>query len=103
MNSEGLLGPVSYPWTVRVETGPYRITVERYFNILTRESTPEDPRLGSLSAEWELVDIVDPVDRLPLTPKFKSTATGQVLDYDPRLIPEALQVRGVDLKTFRLE
>jgi len=33
---------------------------------------------------------------------FRNCETGEVMDSDPRMSPEALKERGVDIKTFHL-
>ncbi|KAK4450969.1 HET-domain-containing protein [Podospora aff. communis PSN243] len=85
MNAEGFLGPVPSPWTAR--------------------RTLHDPRLNPLPPdEWEEVqgDITLRLEYRDFDLFFRNKQTGQVLDSDPRMQPEALRQRGVDLGLFRL-
>lgn len=34
--------------------------------------------------------------------RFRNTRTGEVVNSDPRLFPEALEARGVDVRTITL-
>ncbi|EON70018.1 hypothetical protein W97_09284 [Coniosporium apollinis CBS 100218] len=102
MDSESLLGRLPNPWRVRLGWESGGIYLGRYYNSSTGVLTEEDPRLDSLPVEWERVQ----ADRTPDDPLvfalFRNKVTGEVMNSDPRLLPEALKERGVDLKTFQL-
>ena len=61
-----------------------------------------DPRLGEPPLDWEEVKSVrTPEDPLHFR-RFKNRKTGEVVNGDPRLFPDALRERGVPITTFRL-
>lgn len=108
MNAEGLLGPVPSPWIARVGSGRDEISWSRatwFVHASTKERTLHEPRLSPLSPhEWEEVqgdNTLGPEHR-GFHLSFRNKQTGQVLDSDPRMQPEALRQRGVDLEVFRL-
>ncbi|KAK7752672.1 hypothetical protein SLS62_005441 [Diatrype stigma] len=98
------LGPLPEPWRVVGTMGRASRCNFRFFNPDTGEQTAEDPRLGPLPAEWEKLgeerelECDDPLD----CAFFWNTTTGETVNYDPRLEPEALSARGVRLETFVL-
>ncbi|KAK7431767.1 hypothetical protein QQZ08_001707 [Neonectria magnoliae] len=107
-DSQALLGPLPSPWRVQVfdhfehEFRHYNY----YFNPDTDTLTPEDPRLEALP-EWERI----PFDKLErrltgddpeVLDFFKNTTDGRVVNSDPRMLPESLRKRGVELETFVL-
>lgn len=102
MDSGSLLGRLPDPWRVRLGWESGGIYLGRYYNSSTGVLTEEDPRLDSLPVEWERVQ----ADRTPDDPLvfalFRNKVTGEVMNSDPRLLPEALKEHGVDLKTFQL-
>lgn len=100
MDAEALLGPVPKPWIIQsfITNG---FPEPKYFNT-AKEIYTEDPRLGNLSADWErLPDIDIPDDRLRCA-FFKNVKTGQIINSDPRLFPEALSKRGIHIKNLHL-
>ena len=74
----------------------------RYWNSGTNFTSREDPRLGALPAEWESVQ----QERTPEDPIYfaphRNKRTGELINSDPRLLPEALIARGIKLETFQL-
>jgi hypothetical protein len=103
MNSEGLLGPLPDTWKVQVRFDAAGVNIKRYYcNSSTGVITPDDPRLHPLPPEWERIQAErtsdDPVHFAP----FKNKITGEVINSDPRLLPEVLKMQGVDLKPFQL-
>ncbi|KAH9905372.1 HET-domain-containing protein [Xylariomycetidae sp. FL2044] len=104
MDDEAVLGGLPHPWRVLVKDDANGLMKARYYNDDTGDETSEDPRLAEvlLPPEWE------PIDREwttadPLYCKwFKHRETGEVINSDPRLFPEALRERGVPLKTITL-
>jgi hypothetical protein len=58
----------------------------------------EDPRLGPLLNGWEIIDH----DAQHLHHRFTNKETRETTDFDPRLTPEALLERGVDIQYFDL-
>jgi hypothetical protein len=105
MDDEPLLGPLPFSWRVQrvrfniSDLGGYST---RYWNSETNSSTTEDPRLGSLPFPWERVNrsktTADPLTVAP----HRNKLTGEEVNWDPRMSPEALRARGVKLETFNL-
>ncbi|KAM0166671.1 hypothetical protein ACHAQE_001191 [Botrytis cinerea] len=107
-----LLGPLPSPWRVqlrRYKNSMFR-EVYHFFNPTTGETTASDPRLEPDSV-WERVEIenlgrdLEPDDPT-ICDFFKSKKTGNLINYDPRLLPEALEERllhqGKTLEIFPL-
>jgi hypothetical protein len=79
----------------------YRFVDVRHFKIKL-----EDPRLEP-DPDWERVALEDigreiTGDDPEVCCFFKHRATGEVIDYDPRMTADALRRRGVPLRTFAL-
>jgi len=64
--------------------------------------TAEDPRLGPLPDDWEKVEKERTLCDSEFVGWFENKVTGEVVNYDPRLAPESLKQRGVQLETLRL-
>jgi hypothetical protein len=103
-----LLGPLPREW--RVQCGPYsehsQRTLYRFFNSDTGELTADDPRLEP-HPDWERVEVEDlgrvlTGDDPEVCDFFRNKTTEELINYDPRLLPEALEARGVPLRTFSL-
>ncbi len=94
------LGPLPPPWKAIGTMGKNRV-VSQFFNPESGEITFEDPRLKPVE-EWERfereLDGDDPTDYA----FFRHKVTGEVINYDPRLEPEELELRGVPLRKFIL-
>lgn len=74
-----------------------------FLDLETGEETIEDPRLESLEgSNWERVDHEPTLDDPEVFDYFRNKETGEVINSDPRLLPEALKARGVYLTTFCL-
>ncbi|KAI0103035.1 HET-domain-containing protein [Nemania sp. FL0031] len=105
MHGEAVLGPVPYPWKVELRIGDEtRHWTPSFRNAETGMGTEDDPRLAStqMPAEWEPIEFEwTPADPLNCR-KFRNRDTGQVINSDPRLFPEALLERGVALRTITL-
>jgi hypothetical protein len=96
-----LLGALPRPWKVMADSGPGLRGIFRFFNPDTGETTAEDPRL-ELSAKWERIEKEIDADDPEHYDFFKHKETGEVINYDPRLEPEALEAKGVQLTWFSL-
>jgi len=103
MDGESLLGPLPYPWEHRAMEVPglYRYQ-PMYWNSITGITTRNDPRLGDLSPEWERLDQTWTPDDPMLFAPHRNKVTGNSINSDPRMLPEALTARGVKLETFCL-
>ncbi|KAF7917095.1 hypothetical protein BELL_0537g00070 [Botrytis elliptica] len=99
MDGEALLGPLPTPW----KTELYRRKDSGYSThfVKPNEKTLDDPRLSPLPSEWIEVNRDD--GPWPISKSyFKHLVTGETMDSDPRMLPQALMERGVKLRKFRL-
>jgi len=98
MEGEALLGEIPAPWTVQ-----YLGLFDRNFlNKETQEIITQDPRLASLPSEWESVDVTRTNDEPIHFAYFRNKLTGELMNSDPRILPEALEKKGIKLETFSL-
>lgn len=105
MDGESLLGPLPAPWQIRMPDwtwGNHHEPEPCYWNEDTKKLSREDPRLGDLPEEWERINVEKKYGDPLLFAPHKNRVTGEVINSDPRLLPEALAARGVKLRTFRL-
>lgn len=102
MDGESVLGPLPLSWKIQVKTR-YGVQTYQFVETATNTVTTDDPRLPSLPDEWAQVlrerTQDDPLD----SKEFRNADTGEIINSDPRMLLEALQQRGVKLKTFRLQ
>ena len=98
----GILGPLPSNWRAIIEGDAIGQPLHRYLNLKTFEQTVEDPRLSPLPPEWKRVAYERSSDDPTLFEVFSNSVTGETIKSDPRLSPEALQLRGVKLETFQL-
>jgi len=102
LDGEALLGPLPPGWHVKLVMNNTGFHEPRFCNSNTNTMVREDPRLGQVPPEWESLDQEQtPEDALLFAP-HRNNITGEVINSDPRLFPEALIARGVKLETFRL-
>ena len=103
-DANAFLGPLPSPWAAHVfsdSTGLF--TVLRFYNSETKTTCDDDPRLGPLPEEWEAVDRGERTSEDPRIFRcFKNKLTGKIVNSDPRMEPEILRGRGVELRTFTL-
>ncbi|KAM7218308.1 hypothetical protein V8F06_006231 [Rhypophila decipiens] len=98
-----LLGSLPHPWVVQAFPDcDGTCNIFRFHNPETDELSDEDPRLDPLPEEWERITR----DRTENDPGvfqcFMNKSAGETITYDPRMSPEALRARGVDIRTFSL-
>jgi hypothetical protein len=102
MNGEALHGPLPTHFERVVQVAPDSgLEFVAYVNRHTKEVHVQDPRLGPLPENWRLKSH----DKDNLFSWIVNDETGEGHDepgLDPRLTPEALKERGVDLKEFEL-
>ena len=103
MHGQALLGPLPPNFRVYSYRGNDGVDIVSYLNTQTNEFHFDNPNLGPLPSQWEQGEITewsvdDPADLV----KFRNKATGEEIDSDPRMLPEALKARGVKLETFSL-
>jgi hypothetical protein len=78
-------------------------TILHFYNSETKITCDEDPRLGPLPEEWEAVDRGERTSEDPRIFRcFRNKQTGEVVNSNPRMEPEALRHRGVKLWEFTL-
>lgn len=98
-----LVGQLAKPWIVQALAGRHGIFNDYCFlNTETREVTRKDPRLGPLPEGWERHEVERTSDDPGYFECFKHKTSGEVMNSDPRLKPEALKVQGVDLREYVL-
>lgn len=104
-DASGLLGPLPPDWSVQIHPrDASAMQQQMYANAKTGEQTSQDPRLGAMPPAWRPLDATDR-EALNLDADgnaYRNEATGEVLEDDPRLLPDALRARGVALETFVL-
>ncbi|KAL1861685.1 hypothetical protein VTK73DRAFT_6970 [Phialemonium thermophilum] len=98
----GILGPLPEGWTKVAGKDSDGYTVHNFKNQSTGVITSEDPRVPPLLPPWRALER----ERDPGCPAvwacFENTTSGEVIDTDPRMLPDALEQRGVKLETFKL-
>jgi hypothetical protein len=102
MHAECFLGPLPKPWLFRSSYDSAGYCLFNYSNPETGVVTKSDPRMDSLPGAWEQVDSQRIPGDPPIFQRFRSKVTGEVMDSDPQMLPEALKVRGVQLETVEL-
>ena len=74
----------------------------RYFNSQEDIYTNEDPRLGPFLPSWERIERQRNPNDPYIFDLFKNKVTGEVINSDPRMLPDVLRARGVKLDSFLL-
>lgn len=104
-NSAAILGPVPEAWKIELFAldGKDQRSWPSFVNTSTGISTWQDPRLPPLPPGWERIEHPElSTDGDLLYYRFKSNASNETTEFDPRLSPEALEARGVKLEKFQL-
>lgn len=104
MDGEGVLGAISDPWKARMKMWEDSFLLRpHFFNTVTKALSTDDPRLPPLPATWEEQGLRERKQEDPFFfREFKDRETGDVINSDPRMFPEALRQRGIQLESFRL-
>jgi hypothetical protein len=105
MDAEALLGSLPMPWEVGLFNPLRSVTRTRW--MFRKSSRPghhrrQDPRLGPLPQDWELIEMKDEMRLSWEVQHYRNRITGEVINSDPRMLPEALEARGVRLETICL-
>ena len=100
MDGAGLLGMLPRNWQ---RVGRYNPDFEYYYDAFLNRETgvvqTEDPRLGPLPPGWRIADQITK----HLVTLYTNEAAGIFRSkFDPRMSPEALKARGIDLQEYRL-
>ncbi|KAG4435168.1 hypothetical protein IFR05_009337 [Cadophora sp. M221] len=108
MNAEGILGSFPPGWTKRKLFSKDESVLMVYEQGIIK--TQRDPRASTLPLGWKVMfgtkdcplenELED--EREWDLPLFMNEDTGETTVYDPRLTPELLKQRGVDIREFRL-
>lgn len=102
MDGEKFLGRLVKPWRLQLNFGSTGLALPCFYNDDTKTITGDDPRLPPLPRSWELTGRTHGQGDTESFREFRNTETGEVINYDPRMSPEALRERGVKLQTFVL-
>ena len=99
MEGAACLGPLpsKWQWFSRY-FDEYSRDYEAFLNHQTSEFQVEDPRLGPLPVGWYISDH-EGKDAANL---YANEETGEETWFDPRMTPEALTARGVEMREFQL-
>ena len=90
-----------HPWKMRHKRGKSFYEPGFIYSI-TEEVSQEDPRLGPLPKKWERVELERTPDDPLLFAPHRNTVTGEIINSDPRMFPEALKARGIKFQQLRL-
>jgi hypothetical protein len=101
MEGQALLGSLPLPWELIIDV----VGQQKRFIFLNRETGEkllQDPRLDMLPQKWHEVEKEDDSRFDIYIQHYENKTTGEVINSDPRLLPEALEARGVHLETITL-
>ncbi|KIW94642.1 uncharacterized protein Z519_04618 [Cladophialophora bantiana CBS 173.52] len=102
-DATALLGQLPSPWRVQVfEDDAGYLTAYRFFNPQSNVLSDEDPRLGPLEQWTRVTSLPRTMDDPVIFQVFQHNQTGEIIKHDPRLDPEALIARGLNVNTFCL-
>ncbi|EEU33466.1 uncharacterized protein NECHADRAFT_98482 [Fusarium vanettenii 77-13-4] len=104
MDGEALLGPLPSGWTVKASYGEDGLLRPVYHNSHTDTACVDDPRLDSraLPSHWEPIEWTRTRDDPIACTKYRNGTTGEEINCDPRLLPDALSARGVRCEAIDL-
>lgn len=106
MDGEAILGPLpsSYHIESRDDALDFEAFIPVYVENATHRAQREDPRLRNipLPPEWESFEKERTRDDPLIYRMFRNKNTGEVINSDPRLFPEALRERGVPVQRITL-
>lgn len=99
----GLLGPIPHPWRPVIIGDALGRLRHWFMNVATGGRTVDDPRLGTLPYDgWDHAVYERTVEDPAVFERFVNGETAEVVNHDPRMSAEALEARGVKLRTFTL-
>ncbi|CAM1510676.1 Fc.00g010110.m01.CDS01 [Cosmosporella sp. VM-42] len=101
MDGEGILGPLPRPWKA-VLYSSVNNSDTRYRDCTTGKEVLEDPRLGNLPPGWVRIKRKSELGEGFIHDDFLNTVTGDMMNSDPRLLPEGLKFCGRAPNVFRL-
>ena len=99
MDGAAFLGPLPSKWQLVLRyLEQFSSNYGAFLDHQTGEFQIEDPRIGPLPAGWYISDH-KMKDAFNL---YANVETGEETRFDPRMTPEALAARGVEMREFRL-
>lgn len=98
----GILGPLPDHWETIIKGDALGRQTQLFVHLRDHEETLNDPRLEPLPWNWERATYERLADDPAIFERFRNLETGELVNYDPRLFPELLEARGVELQSFRL-
>ncbi|KAF2093888.1 hypothetical protein NA57DRAFT_68918 [Rhizodiscina lignyota] len=102
-DATALLGSLPRNYTLQMQKDNHSLIPRPVFmNHENGSLQVDDPRLGPIPADWERLPSQRTSIDLHFFARFENKATGELLNSDPRMLPEALEARGVHLQTFQL-
>lgn len=103
-DAAGLLGPLPVGYRVQLMKDASGYAQSSYLNYTSKETetTLDDPRLGPVPYPWERVDVDRPRGASALWACFRNQETEELIDSDPRLLPDALETMGITLESFQI-
>lgn len=101
-DGDGVLGPLPQHWILGFRYDSFGTAVPRFVNTSTNKETIEDPRLEPLPETWECLPPVRSPGDPHIYARYRNKETQEVMNSDPRMLPDALRARGVPLETFTL-
>ena len=102
MFGEILLGPLRRPFRMQFVNGDDGDLIPLYLNTTTGEQSSSDPRLLSITNPWEEVPIIERAHNSAGIVHCGNRLVGEDLESDPRYLPEALDERGMSVRSFTL-
>jgi hypothetical protein len=99
MHGEPLLGPLGNGWKRVMLPMPSKGDVSEiaFMNMETRDISAQDPRLGPLPSGWNAHYDIEQHHWW-----FWIAQTAEITPFDPRLTPECLRERGVEVRDFEV-
>lgn len=101
-DSVGILGPIPNGWKAIIKGDALGRQTQRFVRISDHEETLDDPRLPLLPSNWERIMYERGPDDPTVFERFRNLETDEIVNYDPRLVPEVLETLGVELQPFEL-
>ncbi|KAF4459783.1 ankyrin repeat and SAM domain containing 6 [Fusarium albosuccineum] len=101
LDGESLLGSLPADWKLQMifTDGSY---VPSYVNPSTGHNQAQDPRLKPLEPNWAQITRERTQDDPYFLQWFQNEQTGEIMNSDPRLLPDALRNRNITLEHFQL-
>jgi hypothetical protein len=106
MDAEAILGPLPVSWKVGLVHAlrPGEKTRCMFSESPIHSYYMHDPRfgLGSFPQHWEPIEMEDEMRLSWEVQHYRHRITGEVINSDPRMLPDSLKARGVQIETICL-